>query len=130
MLQPLNPPSISPPFANYSHGVAIANHGSLVFTSGQLAQHADGSVPAGARAQADLCFHNIEAILAEANAGIEHVIKINAFVTNRSHMQAYMDARDNWLSTVEKLPASTLMIVGGFTRPEFLVEVEVIAALS
>ena len=38
-----------------------------------------------------------------------------------------MDARDAWLSGIKNLPASTLMIVGGFTRPEFLVEVEVIA---
>jgi enamine deaminase RidA (YjgF/YER057c/UK114 family) len=129
MLQPLNPTSISPPFANYSHGVAVPNEGTLVLTSGQLAQHKDGSVPADASAQAELCFKNIEAILAEAHATVEHVVKINAFVTDRSHMQAYMAARDAWLSGIKNLPASTLMIVGGFTRPEFLVEVEVIAML-
>ena len=55
-------------------------------------------------------------------------IRINAFVTAREHMQGYMDARDAWLAGVTRLPASTLVIVSGFTRPEFLVEVEVLAA--
>ena len=56
------------------------------------------------------------------------VIRINAFVTDRVHMAGYMAARDRWLAGVERLPASTLVIVSGFTRPEFLVEVEVTAA--
>jgi enamine deaminase RidA (YjgF/YER057c/UK114 family) len=56
------------------------------------------------------------------------VIRINAFVTAREHMAGYMAARDAWLAGVTRLPASTLVIVSGFTRPEFLVEVEVTAA--
>jgi enamine deaminase RidA (YjgF/YER057c/UK114 family) len=43
-------------------------------------------------------------------------------------MAGYMAARDAWLAGVARLPASTLVIVSGFTRPEFLVEVEVTAA--
>jgi enamine deaminase RidA (YjgF/YER057c/UK114 family) len=43
-------------------------------------------------------------------------------------MAEYMAVRDRYVS--DPLPASTLMIVGGFTRPEFLVEVEVVAAKS
>jgi enamine deaminase RidA (YjgF/YER057c/UK114 family) len=43
-------------------------------------------------------------------------------------MPAYMAARDRWLAGVTRLPASTLVIVSGFTRPEFKVEVEVVAA--
>lgn len=90
----------------------------------------EGTIPATARDQADLCFHNIGQILAEANASAADVVKINAFVTERSYMRDYMDARDAWLSHVTTPPASTLMIVSGFTREEFLVEVEVIAALT
>jgi enamine deaminase RidA (YjgF/YER057c/UK114 family) len=39
-----------------------------------------------------------------------------------------MAARDAWCAGLERLPASTLVIVSGFTRPEFKVEVEVAAA--
>jgi enamine deaminase RidA (YjgF/YER057c/UK114 family) len=60
--------------------------------------------------------------------GPADVIRINAFVTDRAHMAGYMAARDEWLAGVARLPASTLVIVSGFTRPEFVVEVEVTAA--
>jgi hypothetical protein len=53
---------------------------------------------------------------------------INAFVTDRAHMAGYMAARDRWCAGMARLPASTLVIVSGFTRPEFKVEIEVAAA--
>ena len=128
-MRELNPGSIAPPFAAYAHGVEVPEGARLVFTSGQLAVAADGSTPEGAGAQADLCFANVAAILAEAGAGPADVVRINAFVTDRAHMAGYMAARDRWLAGVTRLPASTLVIVSGFTRPEFLVEVEAVAAV-
>lgn len=124
----LAPPSIRPPFAAYAHGVAVPGGARLVVTSGQLALARDGTVPKGARAQADLCLANCAAILAQAGMTPADVIRINAFVTDRAHMAAYMAARDDWMAGVARLPASTLVIVSGFTRAEFLVEVEVTAA--
>ncbi|MGQ0566370.1 MAG: RidA family protein [Gemmobacter sp.] len=127
-MRSLSPPSISPPFAAYAHGVEVDPGARIVVTSGQLALARDGSVPDGALAQARLCLSNCAAILAEAGMGPADVIRINAFVTDRAHMAGYMAARDAWLAGVARLPASTLVIVAGFTRPEFLVEVEVTAA--
>ena len=124
----LTPPTIAPPFAAYAHGVEVPPGARLVVTSGQLALAADGTVPPEARAQADLCFANCAAILAQARMTASDVIRINAFVTDRTHMAAYMAARDAWLAGVTRLPASTLLIVSGFTKPEFLVEIEVTAA--
>ena len=124
----LAPATIRPPFAAYAHGVEVPPGARLVVTSGQLGARADDSVPDDAGAQAALCFDNIAAILAEAGMGPADVIRINAFVTDRAHMRPYMDARDAWLMGVTRLPASTLVIVSGFTRPEFKVEVEVTAA--
>lgn len=129
VIKSLIPKSIAPPFARYAHGVTVNTCGGIVLTSGQLALHIDGSIPVGAKAQADLCFSNIEAILAEAGTNADHVVKINAYVTGREHMEGYMQARDSWLADAATLPASTLMIVGGFTRPEFVVEIEVVAVL-
>ncbi|QYK40463.1 MAG: RidA family protein [Paracoccaceae bacterium] len=124
----LSPAAISPPFAAYAHGVEVPPGARLVVTSGQLALAPDGTVPEGAEAQARLCLANCAAILAEAGMGPADVIRINAFVTDRAHMAGYMAARDAWLAGVARLPASTLVIVSGFTRPAFLVEVEVTAA--
>ncbi|MEM9853504.1 MAG: RidA family protein [Pseudomonadota bacterium] len=127
-MKSLLPASIAAPFGRYAHGVEIPAQWRFVMTSGQLPLAQDGTVPVAARAQADLCFSNCGAIIAEAGMGPADVIRIAAYVTDREHMKAYMAARDAWLGEDGPLPASTLVIVTGFTRPEFLVEVEVWAA--
>ncbi|MEM6374499.1 MAG: RidA family protein [Pseudomonadota bacterium] len=127
-MKSLAPASIAPPFARYSHGVELPAGARVVRTSGQLGLAADGSVPEGSQAQAEICFANITAILVEAGMGPGNVCHVSAFVTDRAHMAGYMVARDAFLAHVQTLPSSTLMIVAGFTRPEFVVEVEVWAA--
>src|SRR3954447_9756346 len=109
----LSPASISPPFARYSHGIAVPAGHRLVFTSGQLGIAADGSIPADCEAQADLCFANIAAILAEDGMRLADIVRVNAWVTDRVHMQGYMRSRDRQFPGTP--PASTLMIVSGFT---------------
>ena len=127
-MKTLDPVAIRPAFARYAHGVEVPPGARLVVTSGQLGAAPDDTVPPDARAQADLCFANCAAILAEAGMTAADVIRINAYVTDRAHMAGYMAARDAWLEGVARLPASTLVIVSGFTKAEFLVEVEVTAA--
>jgi 2-iminobutanoate/2-iminopropanoate deaminase len=122
----LNPTSIHPPFARYSHGVEIAAGNRLVFCSGQLGIGLDGAIPEGVEAQARLCFRAIEAILGEAGMSLQDVVRINAFVTAAEFLGGYMKVRDEFVGNPP--PASTLMIVQGFARPEFKVEVEAIAA--
>ncbi|RUX24260.1 RidA family protein [Mesorhizobium sp. M2A.F.Ca.ET.042.01.1.1] len=126
MLKYLAPKTIKPPFARYSHGVEIPAGKRLVLCSGQLGIGADDHVPEDAGAQAELCFKNIAAILSEAGLTLNDIVRINAFVTDRAHLQPYMDVRNRLFS--DPAPASTLMIVSGFARPEFKVEVEVLAA--
>jgi enamine deaminase RidA (YjgF/YER057c/UK114 family) len=125
----MKPDTIAPPFARYAHGVIVPEGYRMILTSGQLGLAADGSVPESAEDQADIIFGNLSAILGAAGGGVSDVIRLNAFVTDRAHMQGYMAARDRWLADVTRLPASTLVIVSGFTRPEFKVEVEVTAAV-
>lgn len=124
----LSPVGLSAPFGRYSHGI-LAPAGRVLVTSGQLGLHADGTIPPDARSQADLCFAAIDAILRAAGAGRTDIVRLNAFVTDRIHMPAYMAARDTFMAGVEPPPASTLVIVSGFTKPEFLVEVEATAIL-
>jgi enamine deaminase RidA (YjgF/YER057c/UK114 family) len=125
MAIPLNPAGVRPPFGRYSHGIAAGGVEQLVVTSGQLGIAADDSVPEGVTAQAEICFESIGRILAEAGLGFADIVRLNAYVTSREHMRDYMAVRDRYVR--EPLPASTLVIVSGFTRPEFLVEVEATA---
>jgi len=122
----ITPKGIRPPFARYSYGVESPPGHRILLCSGQLGIAADDKVPASAEEQADLCFRNIGAVLADAGLGFADIVRINAFVTGREHLQGYMRVRDRYIG--DPPPASTLMIVSGFSRPEFLVEVEAIAA--
>ena len=99
-----------------------------MFCSGQLGIRPDATIPTDVEAQTALCFDAIAAILGEAGMGLSDLVRINAYVTGREHLAGYMAVRDRVVTAPP--PASTLMIVSGFARPEFLVEIEAIAATS
>jgi 2-iminobutanoate/2-iminopropanoate deaminase len=126
MPSPLNPATIHPPLAPYSHGIIVPAGQKLVFCSGQLGIAMDKTLPADCAGQARICFDNIAAILAEAGMTLANIVRINTYVAGREHLQAYMAVRNAVFA--EPYPASTLMIVSGFARPEFVVEIEAIAA--
>ncbi|WP_146348329.1 RidA family protein [Phaeobacter marinintestinus] len=129
-MKSLTPDTIAPPFARYAHGVEIPPTHRIVRTSGQLGVAKNGKIPEESYDQAQLCFANITQILASAGMGAGDVIHVSAYVTDRAHMEGYMRARDQFLQdrADDDLPSSTLIIVSGFTRPEFKVEIEVWAA--
>ena len=122
----INPETIHNPFGNYSHGIFNPKSGLLV-TSGQLGIYKNGKIPKSLLEQTNLCFENIQAILKDVELDLTHVLRVSAFLTKRDHFSEYMGVRDSFFADIPIKPASTLLIVSGFTKPEFLVEVEVIA---
>jgi len=124
----LTPAPVHPPFARYSHGVEVRAGARMLFCSGQLGIRPDGTVPEGAEAQTAQALANVAAVLAEAGMGPGDIVRLNAYVADRAHLTGYMAARDAFIAGIDPPPASTLMVVTGFARPEFLVEVEAIAA--
>jgi 2-iminobutanoate/2-iminopropanoate deaminase len=122
----ITPAGIRPPFARYSYGVEIPPGSRILVCSGQLGITPQDHVPATVEEQTHLCFSNIKAVLDEAGFSLSDIVRINAFVVGREHLKGYMSVRDVYIA--DPPPASTLMIVSGFARPEFLVEVEIIAA--
>ena len=126
MLVHHTPATVRAPFASYSHGVEVPPNARLIFCSGQLGISVDDTIPEDAGAQAELCFENIAKILGEGNMALADIVRINAFVTDRQYLKPYMAVRDRLFAS--PAPASTLMIVSGFAREEFKVEIEVVAA--
>ncbi len=126
MLKRHTPASIHPPFSNYAHGMEVPAGARLLFCSGQLGIAADAAIPQDAGAQTEICFANIRAVLQSAGMDFADIVRINAYVTDRAFLPDYMAVR-NALFPAEA-PASTLMIVSGFAREIFKVEIEVIAA--
>jgi len=127
-MKALTPDSIRSPFGAYAHGTEIPAGARLIRTSGQLGIRPDDSVPESAYDQAVICFENIRQILTHGGMGPSDVAHVSAYVTDRSFFPDYMRARDEFIGQTDRPPSSTLVIVAGFTRPEFKVEVEVWAA--
>jgi 2-iminobutanoate/2-iminopropanoate deaminase len=122
----VSPSSIRAPFARYSHAILIPPGAQMLLASGQLGVAPDDTVPPDVEAQCVLCFENIKAILADAGMTFADVVRFNAFTTDRAHFAIYGAVRGRYVAT--DAFASTLVVVAGFTRPEFKVEVEVTAA--
>jgi 2-iminobutanoate/2-iminopropanoate deaminase len=121
----LNPGAIHPPFAKYAHGIEVDLGARMVFCSGQLGIGRDGIIPEDVEAQAR-CFLAIAAILGEASMSLADLVRLNAYVVSAQYLGGYMKVRDEFVSN--PAPASTLMIVQGFARPEFKIEIEAVAA--
>lgn len=123
---------VHPPLARYVHANVVAPGTQLVVLSGQLGLTTDGTIPQGVEAQTTQCFQNIAAILDRAGASLTDIVKLQAYVTDRTYLQGYMKARDAFLEQ-HKLSTptycSTLMIVSGFANEQYVVEVEATAAI-
>jgi 2-iminobutanoate/2-iminopropanoate deaminase len=124
--QPINPPTIRKPFASYSHGILVPPGASWLISSGQLGVSPGDDVPDGVEAQCILCFENLRAILEAADMTFADVVRYSGFVTDRSYFPIYGAVRSRYCPS--DAYASTLVVVAGFTRPEFKVEVEITAA--
>ncbi len=123
----INPNSIINPFADYSHGLWISGSTAQLLVSGQLGITKDGVIPKSIEGQTEYCFANIEAILSDGGMKKSDVVKITAYVSKRKFLQPYMKIRDRWIRNLKAPPTSTLLIVSGFSKPEFKVEIEVLA---
>lgn len=126
MNTPHNPSSITPPAALYVHGIEVPPGSRWLFVSGQTGAHPDGRPGTGALEQVELIWRNIETILAAAGMHLSDIVKVTTYSTSAEHLPALKAVRDRVLAG--HLPASTLLIVAGLARPEWLVEVEVYAA--
>jgi len=101
--------------------------GNLVFVSGQVAMSDDGEPLAigNFREQGRIAFSRLQKVLEQAGSGLEHVIKVTIFLTDRAQFPELVELRREWLSA--PYPADTTVIVESLVREECLIEVEAIA---
>ena len=128
MLEKLVPTGIMAPFNNaYSHGVVIPPNARVLQTAGQVGVAADGTCPEDPSEQSELIWTNLTAILADADMGIEDIVKLTAFIVTDDVYPAYAAVRNRYLGDL-KPPASTAIYVPKLIMPEWKIEVEAIAA--
>lgn len=111
--------------AGYTHAVSLPP-GRLVWTSGQIAVAADGSVPEGWAPQTRLVFEKLGAALVAAGAGWSDVVKLTLFVVDVAELATVRAVRDEFVDT-SRPPTSSLVRVAGLVRPDLLIEVEAVA---
>lgn len=113
----------------YSQALRVRGASELIFVSGQLARanlttaHHQGSMVEQARE----IFSNIEKLLAQAGATMDHVVKITAFVTTLEGYDGYSALRKEVFK--DPLPASATVQVTSLVTPGCLIEIEAVAAL-
>jgi len=106
--------------------VRAGNH---VFLRGQVGQDLKGRIvgvgdPA---AQAEQAMKNVKVLLQEQGAKLEDICKITVYITDRAYREPVYRVVGRWLKGV--FPVSTGLIVQGLARPEYLMEIDIIAVV-
>jgi enamine deaminase RidA (YjgF/YER057c/UK114 family) len=104
--------------------------GNLVFLRGQVGQDLETGESVGigdAAAQADRAMANVQQLLDEAGVRLEDICKLTIYLTDARYREDAYRAIGRWLKGV--FPVSTGVVVDGLARPEWVVEVDVIAVI-
>ena len=126
MNREISPKSIAPPAANYAHAIVTEGAARWVHTAGVVPTARDGSVPSAIGDQAVQIWGNISAILGEAGMSGVDIVSVTTYVVAGEELSPVMQARDAFLQG--RRVASTLVTVPALARPEWRVEIAVIAA--
>jgi 2-iminobutanoate/2-iminopropanoate deaminase len=116
------------PVANYKMATRMES-GRLLYISGQVAWDATGNIvgKGDVRAQARQTFANLRGVLQAAGGDLSSLMKITTYITTIEDFPAVAQARSEVFSG--ELPASTLIVVKSLFHPDFLIEVEGVAAV-
>lgn len=122
------PADIAPPAANYAHGVISEHTRKWLHTSGVVPTRPDGSVPAAIETQAEVVWANLLALLREAGMAAHDVVSVTTYVVadQLPMLAKVMAARD--VALEGHRVASTLVTVPALARPEWKMEIALIAA--
>jgi len=122
----LNPATLpTPPTNGYSH-VVLVSGGRTAYISGQLGLTSSGQLLEGFEAQATQAFENLKLALEAADMTLEHLVKINLFLTDRANLQTMRQVRDQFINRANP-PSSTLIGVVALALPGALFEVDAVA---
>lgn len=122
-----NPDTVVEAFGKgYSQAMEIDPNKRWLFTAGQVGVAPDGNTLDSIEGQVAQTWANIIALLNEGGMSIDDVVKITGYIVGKENFPAYAAGRKKALG--EARPASTAIIVPALAMPEWLVEIEVIAA--
>ena len=122
----IRPAGVAPPFSRYAHGFLVEPGCRWLHVSGQVGILRTARMAPTAEAQLDQAFANVFAVLPAAGMDKGHLVKLTVLLTGSDQVALYRPVRDRLLDG--RRVASTLLIVAGLASPDFLVEIEAVAA--
>jgi enamine deaminase RidA (YjgF/YER057c/UK114 family) len=102
--------------------------GDTIYLRGQIGQDLDTAENIGVgdvAAQTEQAMSNIATLLAEADATLDDIVKVTIYLVDPRYRETVYRVVGRWLKGVH--PVSTGLVVSALARPEWLVEVDVIA---
>jgi enamine deaminase RidA (YjgF/YER057c/UK114 family) len=99
MLTRITPSGIARPAANYSHATLVPPGARWLYLSGQVGITRDGTIPDDVATQAEICFENILAILAEADMAPADLVRLTTYLIDAADRDRYMAVRDRHVGT-------------------------------
>ena len=114
---------------SYSPGWEVSD-GRVIFVAGQIPWNADGQTvcKGDIYGQTRQVFANIGAVLGEAGATLDDVVKITIFSADIRYRDAINQIRTETFK--EPYPASTQVAVTSLVDSEWMVEIEAVAFVS
>jgi len=126
----LNPPELGTP-PGYSQIVEVTAR-RMIFIAGQTALDAGGNLIGknDFGAQAGQVFENLATALRASGCTAANLVKLTVFLTDMDNLARYREARNRFFTSVTPpaAPAVTLVEVSKLYGPDFLIEIEAIAA--
>jgi enamine deaminase RidA (YjgF/YER057c/UK114 family) len=126
----INPPELGTP-PGYSQIVDVSA-GRIIFIAGQTALDRDGNLIGknDFAAQAAQVFRNLALALQASECTPANLVKLTVFLTDMNNLAGYREARNRFFASVTPpaAPAVTLVEVSKLYGPDFLIEIEAIAA--
>lgn len=129
-IKQVNPPELGVP-PGYSQVVEVCGR-RIVFIAGQTALDRNGELvgKGDSARQAAQVFENLNVALQSVGRTVRNLIKLTVFLRSMDDLSAYREARNRFFAaaTPAAAPAVTLVEVSRLYGPDFLIEIEAIAA--
>ena len=126
----VTPKRFGPPLGMYSHGM-VAPGGEIVVVAGQVGMGEGRVVAVGdVGAQTRQALENVRAIVEAAGCTMQHVVRLQTFLTHAEDIPGFMAARAAVFPKYfpdGAYPPNTLLVVSRLVQPELLVEIEAMA---
>ncbi len=108
----------------------VVRAGNMVFVRGQVGQDLETRESVGtgdAAAQTEQAMANVKLLLEEAGSKLDHICKVTIYIIDPRYREDVYRVVGRWLKGV--FPVSTGLVIDAFARPEWVMEIDVIAVI-